>query len=89
MENQHRKIKGYRDLSQEEIDLMNRIKEHGEKTKHLLQELNEMRCNQVVVRGSEEARQIGESLRCLEFAKGNLQTGFMWFVRAVALPESF
>lgn len=29
MENQHRKIKGYRDLSQEEIDLMNRIKEKG------------------------------------------------------------
>lgn len=29
MENQHQKIKGYRDLSQEEIDLMNRIKEKG------------------------------------------------------------
>ena len=28
MENQHRKIKGYRELSQEEIDLMNRIKAH-------------------------------------------------------------
>lgn len=29
MENQHQKIKGYRDLSQEEIDLMNRIKTKG------------------------------------------------------------
>lgn len=29
MQNQHQKIKGYRDLSQEEIDLMNRIKEKG------------------------------------------------------------
>ena len=29
MENQHRKIKGYRELSQEEIDLMNRIKVAG------------------------------------------------------------
>lgn len=29
MENQHRKIKGYRELSQEEIDLMNRIKIKG------------------------------------------------------------
>lgn len=29
MENQHQKIKGYRDLSQEEIDLMNRIKTVG------------------------------------------------------------
>jgi len=26
MENQHQKIKGYRDLAQEEIDLMNEIK---------------------------------------------------------------
>ena len=26
MENQHRQIKGYRELSQEEIDLMNEIK---------------------------------------------------------------
>lgn len=30
MENQHRKIKGYRDLSQTEVDLMNQIKEKGE-----------------------------------------------------------
>lgn len=29
MENQHRKIKGYRELSAEEIDLMNRIKDKG------------------------------------------------------------
>jgi len=29
MDNQHRKIAGYRELSQEEIDLMNRIKTKG------------------------------------------------------------
>ena len=29
MENQHRKIAGYRELSQQEIDLMNRIKAKG------------------------------------------------------------
>lgn len=29
MENQHRKITGYRELSQEEVDLMNRIKAKG------------------------------------------------------------
>jgi len=29
MENQHRKISGYRELTQEEIDLMNRIKTKG------------------------------------------------------------
>lgn len=31
MENQHRKIKGYRELSQVEIDLMNEVKEMGVK----------------------------------------------------------
>ncbi len=31
MENQHKKIKGYRELNQAEIDLMNEIKEAGEK----------------------------------------------------------
>lgn len=29
MDNQHRKIKGYRELSQPELDLMNEIKEQG------------------------------------------------------------
>lgn len=29
MDNQHRKIAGYRELSQEEVDLMNRIKAKG------------------------------------------------------------
>lgn len=39
MENQHQKIKGYRDLSQEEVDLMNRIKEKGAELLKLHQEL--------------------------------------------------
>lgn len=39
MENQHRKIKGYRELSQEEIDLMNRIKIKGAELLALANEL--------------------------------------------------
>lgn len=39
MENQHQKIKGYRDLTQEEIDLMNRIKEKGSELLALQSEL--------------------------------------------------
>lgn len=30
MDNQHKQIKGYRELSQEEINLMNEIKQQGE-----------------------------------------------------------
>ncbi len=39
MENQHRKIAGYRELSPEEIDLMNRIKAKGTEILALQQEL--------------------------------------------------
>ncbi len=39
MENQHRKIAGYRELSAEEIDLMNRIKAAGKQLLDLQAEL--------------------------------------------------
>lgn len=39
MDNQHRHIKGYRELSQEEIDLMNRIKTKGAELLQLQAEL--------------------------------------------------
>ena len=42
MENQHRKIKGYRELSQSEIDLMNRIKAKGTELLELQAELVDM-----------------------------------------------
>lgn len=39
MENQHRKIKGYRELTQEDVDLMNRIKIKGSELLALQAEL--------------------------------------------------
>lgn len=39
MDNQHRKIKGYRELSQDEIDLMNEVKEKGEELEKLITKL--------------------------------------------------
>ena len=42
MENQHRKIAGYRELSQTEIDLMNRIKAKGAELLDLQAELVDM-----------------------------------------------
>ena len=41
MDNQHRKIKGYRELSQDEIDLMNRIKEQGPVLEQLVKDINQ------------------------------------------------
>lgn len=39
MDNQHRKIQGYRELSQAEVDLMNRIKQKGAELLALHEEL--------------------------------------------------
>ncbi|MGB3393232.1 MAG: hypothetical protein WA956_05670 [Stenotrophomonas sp.] len=74
MENQHRKISGYRELSQQEIDGMNAIKQIGNEAGALLDRLKEVQ---------------GIDQRALAIAKTELQTGFMWAVRAIARPESF
>ena len=95
MDNQHKKIKGYRDLSQEEVDLMNRVKEHGEKTGDLVKELLAFRNKQwdISFKHGDNCHltkeQINESRRAILIAKNELQTGQMWLVRAVALPDSF
>lgn len=39
MENQHQKIKGYRDLSKSEIDTMNKIKEKAQEVGDLVESL--------------------------------------------------
>ena len=58
MENQHRKIAGYRELSQAEIDLMNEIKAHGEATAALLQKVGAHLSQQVIAaRNAEDAMQ--------------------------------
>jgi hypothetical protein len=88
MDNQHKKIKGYRDLCQAEVDLMNEIKEHGEKTKVLIDKVREMRLGECQSELHMSPYDI-ESLRCIGIAQDNLQTGQMWLVRSVAMPESF
>jgi hypothetical protein len=74
MENQHEKIKGYRDLSQGEIDLMNEAKELAESCGKLIQRLSEDKTL---------------DQRCIEYGKTDLQQGFMWAIRGIAQPETF
>lgn len=74
MDNQHRKITGYRELSQKEIDVMNKIKAKGAELDALVQE----------VQAIPEADQ-----RWASIAKTDLQTGLMALTRAVAKPTSF
>jgi hypothetical protein len=74
MDNQHRKIKGYRDLSQTEIDDMNQIKEKAAEVGDLIAAL-------------EESPEIDK--RWLAIAKTDLQKGFMALIRSIAKPGFF
>lgn len=97
MENQHRKIAGYRELSQAEIDLMNRIKAKGAELLELQAELVEA----LRMQGQDKAADAAENTDCyaeLErfsnaepfrwaaLGKTDIQTGLMALVRAVAQP---
>jgi len=74
MKDQHEKIKGYRDLSQEEIDLMNECKDLAGKCGELVEKLQGLSSN---------------DQRCVSLGKTKLQEGFMWAIRGVAQPTTF
>lgn len=74
MNNQHKQIKGYRDLSQEEVDAMNRVKAKAEEVGRLIDELQST---------------YSIDHRWMNIGKTDLQTGFMAVIRAIARPTSF
>lgn len=74
MKDQHTKITGYRDLSQEEIDMMNEIKVNGLGLQLLIERL----------RNHPEFDQ-----RWISIGATDLQTGLMALTRAVARPTTF
>lgn len=74
MENQHRHIKGYRELSPEEIALMNEIKDKGSELEALIDKLNYHEST---------------DKRWVSIARTDLQTGLMAATRSVAKPTSF
>lgn len=71
MDNQHKLIKGYRDLSQSEIDSINSIKLAEQDIGQLWQQVSKVE---------------GVDPRQLAIAKTKLQEAFMWFIRGVAQP---
>lgn len=74
MDNQHQKIKGYRDLSQSEIDLMNEAKELGERCRELTDKIKSVE---------------GIDPRWLNIGITQLQQGFMAVIRSIAQPTTF
>lgn len=76
MENQHRQIKGYRELNAQEIEAMNAIKQKGEELRILI---SAIRC--------ETAYQCDN--KWVDIGETNLQIGIMALVRSIAKPDSF
>lgn len=74
MENQHEKITGYRDLTQQEIDLMNEGKAISIQCGEFIQKLEALS---------------DSDKRCVALGKTNLQQGFMWAIRGIAKPTTF
>lgn len=74
MDNQHKQIKGYRDLSQEEIDLMNETKSLAVQVGDLVAKI--------------QANPLTDK-RWASIGQTDLQKGFMSLIRAVAQPTTF
>lgn len=93
MENQHRKIKGYRELSQTEIDLMNKIKEQGQVLESLIAEVKEHHLTQRMISGKDaderERLNDAEPERWAALGRTHFQEGLMALTRSVAQPTFF
>jgi hypothetical protein len=74
VDNQHQKISGYRDLSQEEIDLMNELKGYGDIIGFLLDKI---------------ANSPDIDQRWLDIGRTDIQKGFMAAIRSIARPTTF
>lgn len=73
MDNQHREIDGYRELNQQEIDVMNMIKARIDLLRTVI----------------ENARDdMSADPRCAALAITNLEQCSMWACRAIAKPTS-
>lgn len=75
MENQHREIKGYRELNQDEIDTMNRVKEQGIALGELVDYL--------------KGNNVNFDQRWVSIGATHLQQGLMALTRAIAKPTFF
>lgn len=73
MENQHRKITGYRELDEDEIARMNRIKALGEEIEEVVADV----------------KALDHDPRWAAIGVTDLQTGLMALTRAVAQPRCF
>lgn len=87
MENQHRKIKNYRELSQDEIDLMNEAKELEAQVLSFISRVRG-KLNHDERLDTETKERIHEAgaHRWLAIGQTDIETGFMAITRSIAQP---
>lgn len=94
MDNQHQKIKGYRDLSEDEIELMNEVKEKEVEVLDLVRRIQQVHKNQMAFYNQEanleeqQRHNNAEPERWAAMARTDFQVGFMKLVRSVAQPKT-
>ena len=99
MDNQHRQIKGYRELSQVEIDLMNEIKTLGPVLQTLCDKIDaHIRSQRVAAYPGHDQGATSEEMQRLDAAdpekwlrwgREGMQANLMYLTRAVAQPTFF
>lgn len=88
MDQQHKLIKGYRDLTQDEINLINEAKELAEKTRDLVERVARLPASPMQ-EGDAPPTVSTDPGRACSIARTELQTGFMWLIRSIARPTTF
>ena len=98
MDNQHRKISGYRDLCTREIELINEIKSEGariedliRKTQTWLRQQEQMTRQITTTMQRDEDQRIcnAQPTRWVAIASTHFQEGLMALTRAIAQPTTF
>lgn len=87
MENQHRQIKGYRELNEADIALMNEIKTKGEELGALVSKLRTYGLDYSLPPDQRGPSPLDQ--RWVSIGATDLQTGLMALTRSVAQPTFF
>lgn len=88
MQDQHKLIKGYRDLTAEEIALMNEAKSLAEQVRELVEKVAKLPATPLS-EGDAPPTVTTDPGRAVSIARTELQTGFMWLIRSIARPTTF
>jgi len=85
MKDQHTKISGYRDLTQDEIDLMNEAKALEASILAFSRKVGD-HLNETFL-SNQERQNRAQAQRWLQIGRDDIETGFMALVRSIAQPQ--